>query len=217
MRIEQSNQYFTQNTGLGAKPKSLSEKYDVQIFSGNAAGESDGKTNEKSGSFRPSHFTKVLQLGVGANVQAVSNRLSVEDDEDIEAVALAEQKVLAAKKEAMNDLLKKLGINGEITSWGMQTVPNNYTTYYVETEGNAKNLFILELENGETLFTETERDVKSRDSAQEFAELHRELFGMGKGEPMKLSINELKKLFAKFFNVDELKDLILSFTGGGSK
>ncbi|HHX62160.1 MAG TPA: hypothetical protein GX707_15840 [Epulopiscium sp.] len=209
MRIENNRQYFAQNTGLGTKLKINTEKDVAQIYSRDTV----IKPNVKNDSLESSplrHFTRannnMLKLGGESKIHTIGNELVVENDDDMETNADLE--IINAKRTKMNNLLQKMGVKGQLTAVSHETVPQNYTTYYVEAEGDAKNLFIIELENGEFIFTETNHD--DRTLTKSFGESRYSLIGIDEG---KLSVDELKKAFASFFDIDQLKDFSLEFLG----
>lgn len=107
--------------------------------------------------------------------------------------------------EKMNNLLKKLGIDGEVANMTSETVPQNYSMYYIECKGDLKNMLVIEFENEELSFIETDQ---SSDKLFDTYDRVRTSLGMDNG---KLSVEQLKKVFADYFNVDELKDFIWGF------
>jgi len=209
MRIETNNFCFNQYAGLGATSKAFSNSLPAQT---------DEKENKSSNNLPAFNFTRIesntINLKNSIDTKFIGKGLSTDyldvlDNEDTAAIDAAFFKSVEednAKIEEMNNLLKKMGINGKVAEYSRQMVPQNYASYYIETEGDAKNLFILELENGELIFTETNQ---SRERLYDlFIEAQTSL-----GLNEKLSIKMLKEAFAKFFNVPELKDFILEFSG----
>jgi len=152
-------------------------------------------------------------LGINGSFAGLSDEeLSIIEDSLMEMLPF--RAVHEAKQEAMNALLKKLEINGQVAGFSMQTVPNFRVEYLIVTEGDAKNLFILELENGELLFAEIDGDYYGNgETARKFAEFQYELFGPAR----KLSVDEMKELYAKFLNIDKLKDFLLEFSHSDNK
>lgn len=211
MRIDGYNQNFIKYTVLGAKSRLLPKKNTIQDFSRNLSTES----NEKLGSspllqFKMFNNNIISQLGTGINTQPAKT----ENDNDIETIEAMDTQFaeeLNAKRKSMNALLKKMGINGEVSEISKETVPQNYTMYYIETKDDIKNMLTIEFENGELMFIETEENRKDLFYAYEKA---RTSLGLDKG---KLGVDELKKIFAKYFNVDELKDFILELSNPDKK
>lgn len=208
MRIEQNNQYFIQYTGLGAKSKSISKKDAVPNFLGDLAIESDEKLEcSPLSQFKMANNNITPQLGVSANKQITDDELSVENDDGLASMAILDE-----KRAVMNNLLKKLGIDGQVNTISMETVPQDYTMYYIETnESDAKNILVIEFENGELGFIETDQDKDTL-----FYSYHRARTSLGMDNG-KLSVDKLKEIFAKYFEVDELKDFILEFSGSEKK
>ena len=104
-----------------------------------------------------------------------------------------------------NDLLKKLGIKGQVTHSSMQLVPQNYTMHYIEmTDKSKQNIIVVELENGEFVFAETPLDGKTFfDSFEKFSNNEKYY--------NKLNIDEFKKMFAEFCGVEKMKNLFDEF------
>lgn len=209
MRIGQNNLYFTQYTGLGAKSNILSENLTIE------SAEMSDEKSETSPAFYSTRINNniMAQLGAGTNTQTDGNLFSkekygtAENSEDINSEDLEDSKKIDNKMKTINKLLEKLGINGKVTACSVETVPQNYTTYYIETEGSAKNIAVLELENGELMFAET--DLNEKNLSFLFGEARASL-GLNSG---KLSVEALKKAFAEFFGTEELRDFILEFSG----
>lgn len=191
MRIEQNNQYLTLYGNTQKKTENTSKN--AQTFYESIPEETATETVNDKSTLSPLYaYTKF-------------NNLTPTETDDTENID-TEISDTDAKWEAMDNLLKKLGINGKVSEMNVQTVPQNLSMYYIETEDDSKNMLILEFENGELLFTET--DKNSKDLFYDY-EINRTFLGLADD---KLSVDELKKIFAKYFNVNELKDLILEFS-----
>lgn len=205
MKIEQNNRYLTHYTGIGAKAKATGKEADA--LSANVVSESSGKIYQGLGR---TQFASPVRVNTNVIPQLIqeakvtsSDSSSVEVDEDIVAMHAANLKIDLAKIEAMNDLLKKYGIDGQVTMSSMQTVPQDFAIHYIEIARSSTNLVVIELENGELVFTETEKDAKSffDDFEKDF-----NLNGInGKLRNGKLSTDELKRILAEYFDVDKLK------------
>lgn len=216
MRIGQNNQYLTQY--VNSESKNLSKKDTSQIFSIDLAKKSSEESNKKLGSSPFFQFISARSNTIpqSENIQTTSSNISAENDTDIEIDEDMEEfnkcmEELGKKRTAMNNLLEKFGINGQVRGISETFVPNHYSMYYIETEDDTKNLFIIELENGKFVFTETEQ---TENEVRKL--LHEKIYELlgpcDLSNPVKLSVDELKKMFAKIFNVDELKDFILEFS-----
>ncbi len=210
MRIETNNFYFNQYAGLGATSKafsnSLPEQTDEKESETQKTSPVFNFTRVESGSmnFRTELNTKYIGKGLSTDyLKVLENK---EDTDAIDTAFFKKDKEDNERMEEMNTLLKKMGIDGKVAEYSRQMIPQNYASYYIETEGDAENLFILELENGELMFTETNQ---SREQLYDLFSEAQTALGLNE----KLSIKMLKEAFAKFFDIPELKDFILEFSG----
>ncbi len=118
----------------------------------------------------------------------------IEVDKRVKEMMERNSEILDRKVEKMTNLLKKLGIDGEIAASEMQTIPQNYTMHYVKIAGSEKNLVIVELENGELIMGETSLN---EDNVFKLLDRFRDANAFNKA---KISVDELRDLFLDFLD-----------------
>ncbi len=108
--------------------------------------------------------------------------------------------LIIKKIEIINNSLIKLGISGKVVTACMETVPQNYTAFYIETK-NKPNIALVQFENGEYMVAET-----SLSSEQFFRQLDtfRDKNGFNNG---KLRVDKLQDYFLEFLgpNAEKFK------------
>jgi len=94
----------------------------------------------------------------------------------------------------LNDnLFRKFGIRGEVTASSIQSYPQNFGVFYIETVGyDTPNKVIFELENGEFLLGETSLDW---DSVHRLLDIFRGEHGFNNGRFCESRLRELFELF----------------------
>lgn len=218
MRIGQGTNQYSNPTGLGANAKGTSGKNIFQTSARKAADAPKPVTKADAADSPQAHYSKQLssatsriyQLQVTPELTKVGDEFVIENEAEFLAEQAKLNELIEEKKEIMKGVLEKHGIKGEITSMAVAHEPGAYAAeYYVETEGDGKNLLILELEDGELVFAETDRRMSgSREDANawawDFAVLSHELYGERQHD---LSKDELKHLYATFLGADEMKDV----------
>ena len=201
MQIQQNYQNLFRNTNSEVKPKFISKNNAVQIIPAVSTSESTKKTNEEFGCYLSYNIAKKKNVVSEPNVEVkaqTNNTLSQIENPD----SNSDHDIYYSK---MNNIIKKLGINGNTISISKESIPQNYTSYYIEIENSAKNMVIYELENGALVFTETTLDPNTLQT--KFGEARYDL-GLNDG---KLDVDDLKKALAAFYDVEELKDLFKEF------
>lgn len=218
MRIGQNSQYLNQYNKLGANSKVFSKN----LFADFSEETDNTLENPTSFNFTGVNRNMIFQLGAGGNKKFISNEDAVENEiltenenikdlEDLEAIEAIENEAIerdVKKWNQMNNLLEKLGINGKLVEHRWQGVPQEYSAYYIKMENSDKNMIVFEFENGEMDFIETDLSQKEIQNLELAA---KRALGVNSKFDSKLSVAELKKAVAKFFNVDTLKDFLFEF------
>jgi len=189
MKIQQINQYLTQYQGVGSK---YSQREALSSIN------SGGDVQNEEGSAELAPLTRINSYTAPVGVKTGINEPEIHEETGDKNIEIHDRKI-----KEMENTLKKLGINGKLTRSSMQSVPQNFTMHYIEmADANKPNMVIIELENGEFVFEETSLDGESCfNSLGDFLNTAK----------TKLSAEEMKKMFAEFFNVDKLKNLFDEF------
>lgn len=204
MKIEQNTQYYAQRIGVALKPNNDMENNQTNNFEKDLTQKTMSRTigaAQSAALFYPAKAVKNFATppNISSKIQSVMEGKPEESVSEVDDDLL----VLEQKTLSMERLLKKLGINGEIVESARETVPQCYSMFFVEVEGDSPNIVIIEFENGDLMFTEAECDRCPTEDV-----LGKALAKYVGIDGRKLSVAELKEFFAKFYNVEELKNLL---------
>ena len=142
MRIDNSNQSLILQKGLGTNA-SLTAK---NLFSDIKTKPTENSQLTNSQPLPP--CTRVLNNNLISNIPKSTVPCRYEDTETLHARGLEET---MARWDWMDDnLFRKFGINGKVTGMRVQTIPQHFTIFHIETNNpNDKNKVIIQIGNGE--------------------------------------------------------------------
>ena len=142
------------------------------------------------------------------NLLHLPNQSSKEAEFCLEEMLKTQNDLIETKTREMNELLKRMHINGEVTSlmnFGGTPGHDNlaFDKYFVNREGNSKNLIIFDFGHGRLRFVE----VDYNDPSEYLEEFERALgFLSSNGDAV--SDERQQAAIARFFGSDSLKCLL---------
>ncbi len=197
MKIQQLGQVYSRNVVADKKNKQFSNEYN-RINNLVENGVSNGlKSNRTVVLNQYFSLAKEIISNDNVNINEVKNSEKIDDNgipEDI--------KIMTKKMEEMNKRLEELGVDARVTSMGMETVPQSYSTYFAEPNNeNEDNTVLMEID-GKFFASKTNL------SAVEFNEMLDKFRNDNGFNKEKFSDDKLKNLFKDFFgNITEIKSI----------